>query len=92
MEDFLDLDPKNIIKTNKNLIETVKLAFTNIQNYLCLILLEIVTNFDGTIAVLYTLVVTIGIKAMIMLLCCYIFDKIEAFFTKKYWVSPKTTI
>ena len=89
MEDFLDLDPKNIIKTNKNLIETVKLAFTNIQNYLCLILLEIVTNFDGTIAVLYTLVVTIGIKAVIMLLCCYIFDKIEAFLQKSTGLAPK---
>ena len=58
MTDFLD---SNL--TNKGIKETIKLAFINFQNYLILFLLEFVTNFDGFIAVLYTLGVTIGIKA-----------------------------
>ena len=84
MTDFLD---SNL--TNKGIKETIKLAFINFQNYLILFLLEFVTNFDGFIAVLYTLGVTIGIKAMIMLGCFFGLDQIDTFLRKLTGSAPK---
>ena len=64
------------------ILKTIQIALIEIQNYLLLLLLEFVTQFDGFIAVFYTLMVTIGIKALIMLSFFFCLDQITSLLQK----------
>jgi len=66
-------------------------AFEKLQSYFLFILLQFVTNYEGIIAVLYTIIVTIGIKAAFMLGSFFCVHQIEIFLRKVFAASPKAT-
>lgn len=53
-----------------------------VVNFFLFILIELFTNFDGFIAILFTVYDTIGKKAALVLLCLYLADKTQEFFRK----------
>jgi hypothetical protein len=72
---------------SKIVIKTIATTFEQLQSYFLFILLQFVTNYEGIIAVIYTIIVTIGIKAGVMLGSFFCIDQIETFFKKKFRYS-----
>jgi hypothetical protein len=65
-------------------------TFESIQNYALFVLLQFVTNYEGLIAVVYTIVVTIGIKSAIMLSSFFCLDQIDSLSRKVLGAAPKS--
>ena len=73
-----------------SITSTFTSAFQGIQNYTLFVLLQFVTNYEGLIAVVYTIFVTIGVKSAIMLSGLFCLDKIDALSRKAFGTAPKS--
>lgn len=87
MEDSSLLDSNSNLETKK-IIQTIKLALLNIQNYLFIWAAEFFVDYEAMITTIYILATTLVLKGAIFLLCCYGIDKIETFLTG---AKPTTT-
>jgi hypothetical protein len=75
---------------SKIVIKTIATTFEQLQSYFLFILLQFVTNYEGIIAVIYTIIVTIGIKAGVMLGSFFCIDQIETFLRKNFGIPPRS--